>query len=425
MAKTNKNEKKEWTIMVYMAADNNLDENGADDLKKMKRAMRKAGAGRRINLIAQYDRALDGVPTKRFVITGKGSVEDDVVKEIRETNTGNPKVLIRFLRWSIKNYPARRYMVVLWNHGNGVEDDDIYFRGIDITNLKVKRSPFFRPSTKTLRELPILDANRLIGTDDHEKDFLDNVELQMVFDTIRNDRTLGLDHNIDIVLMDACLMSMVEVYFQLRNSVDLVVGAEDIGPVKGWPYVEVFSKLIDKPDIKTQALARQMVNQYMSFYADDSHVSLTQSACDLRQFESVKLAIDKLAQALLSSLSEPGFLEAFIVSHYQAQTYNEMKYVDLIDLCTVLKDKSTSQQVGAACQSTMDTLGGSGFILNSRHKGDGVEFSNGVSIYLPRARISPLYQNLDFIKQTEWGNFLSAYMEKKSRRARGVKKENV
>jgi len=32
----NSTEKKKWTIMTYMAGDNNLDQNGAEDIKEMK-----------------------------------------------------------------------------------------------------------------------------------------------------------------------------------------------------------------------------------------------------------------------------------------------------------------------------------------------------------------------------------------------------
>ena len=45
--------KKNWTIMVYLAGDNNLDSAGAVDLKEMK----QVGSNDQINVLAQFDRA--------------------------------------------------------------------------------------------------------------------------------------------------------------------------------------------------------------------------------------------------------------------------------------------------------------------------------------------------------------------------------
>lgn len=42
------------------------------------------------------------------------------------TDTGDPAVLIDFLSWGIRRYPARRYFVVIWNHGEGWDDTPMY-----------------------------------------------------------------------------------------------------------------------------------------------------------------------------------------------------------------------------------------------------------------------------------------------------------
>ena len=48
------------------------------------------------------------------------------MQNLKETNTGDPKVLADFLQWGLTEYPAKRTMVVLWNHGSGWDDTDIY-----------------------------------------------------------------------------------------------------------------------------------------------------------------------------------------------------------------------------------------------------------------------------------------------------------
>jgi hypothetical protein len=43
----------DWTVMVYLAGDNNLDGAGVADLREMK----KVGSSASVNVIAQFDRA--------------------------------------------------------------------------------------------------------------------------------------------------------------------------------------------------------------------------------------------------------------------------------------------------------------------------------------------------------------------------------
>src|SRR2546426_11275599 len=66
--------KKQWTVMVYMAGDNNLDPNGVEDLKEMK----KAGSTEALTVAAKSARAA-GTPTKRTSLTRRGKVSKNAV----------------------------------------------------------------------------------------------------------------------------------------------------------------------------------------------------------------------------------------------------------------------------------------------------------------------------------------------------------
>ena len=67
-----------------------------------------------------------------------------------------------------------------------------------------------------------------IAPDDTNKDFLDNVELKNAL--------FNVGRRIDILGMDACLMSMAEVCYQIRESVDYTVASEAEQELDGWPY---------------------------------------------------------------------------------------------------------------------------------------------------------------------------------------------
>jgi len=152
---------KQWTIMVYLAGDNNLDGAGVTDLEEMK----KVGSTDQVNILAQFDRSGANVATKRYYIRKGGTTAKDVVGNLGETNMGDPKVLENFVQWGIKTYPARRYMLVLWNHGSGWDDTDIYRVARQSLHLNVKRrGTTVVPAQGTARGAISLRRVRIVGS---------------------------------------------------------------------------------------------------------------------------------------------------------------------------------------------------------------------------------------------------------------------
>jgi cysteine peptidase C11 family protein len=78
--------------------------------------MKQVGSTTDINVVAEVDRAGATLTTKRFFLRPGGKASEDVVQDLGETNTGDPKVLESFLDWSVAQNPAEHYLLVLWNH---------------------------------------------------------------------------------------------------------------------------------------------------------------------------------------------------------------------------------------------------------------------------------------------------------------------
>jgi hypothetical protein len=103
---------------------------------------------------------------------------------------------------------------------------------------------------------------------------------------------------------------------------------------------------------------------------------------------------------------------AIIQARSRVQSYYTADYVDLVDLCGLLKEGTTNQEIRTACSSVIDAFTKNSMVVKSGYKGTDVNHSHGVSIYFPTKKISPLYAKLDFVKKTKWGSFLKAYMGK-------------
>ncbi len=416
--------KKSWTVMVYLAGDNDLDSAGAVDLDEMK----QVGSGDQLSIVAQFDRAGKGSATKRYLLRKGTTLAKDVVATLGETNMGDPKVLQDFLGWGAKSYPAEHYLVVIWNHGAGWDDENIYRsvkRGLK-RNVAYKKRPVGetvrgaagaipiahvramskRPFKRALFSTTIQQAvqKRAIAFDDQAEDFLDNIELKRVLSAAKK----AFGGKIDVLGMDACLMNMVEVAYQVRNTAQVLVGSQEVEPADGWPYHTVLRDLAKNPAMTPAELGKVIVDRYLASYKPNEGV--TQSALDLSASTKLEGAIDKLASALLKELPAEATQVAVMRARRAARSYETHDYIDLVHFCQLLRKFGANAAVQAACSGVEDTAAQS-FVLASGFRGANVSNSNGVSIYFPENAISPLYAKLDFAKNSKWNELLAGYLK--------------
>jgi Clostripain family len=174
----------QWTWLIYMAGDNNLEGAGKEDLDEMM----KVGSDSKISIVVQFD--TEENKTTRYLIE-KNNLK--VLQEMPGVNTGDPKILTDFIKWGTKNYPAKYYLVDVWNHGGGWENlpADYNWENIRASNpmrqgkIKRLRRSLFKTTIKKIHSLP--GPKRLIAMDAGSQDYLDNQELRKaIFDGLPN-----------------------------------------------------------------------------------------------------------------------------------------------------------------------------------------------------------------------------------------------
>ena len=395
--------KKPWTFMVYMAGDNSLNRAAPADLSEMK----KIGSSDKLNIIAQVDRATGGHTCQRYYLRKSTSLGADSVAKLGEIDTGNPQNLLDFISWTERTYPADRYALVLWNHGSGWDDTDVYanerYRSLRRITGRARHA-FFRTSLRRTMEKAKKDRTaRAILYDDNAKDFIDNRELTTVLASAAklNKRKL------DLLGMDACLMSMIEVGSEISPSVEYTVGSEETEPTEGWPYKAILSHLAQSPATSSRAFASAIVDDYLASYAPSDGV--TYSACDLSKTDGLVQALSSLSHALSAQLGDASLKQKLMAVRARVQHYYEADNVDLVDLCTLLAEAVADTDLAARCAAVTAAVK-SNYVFANGSKGDDVRHSNGVAIYFPTGTVSPLYAGLAFSKKTGWDKFLEAYL---------------
>jgi Clostripain family len=410
-----------WTILIYLAGDNNLELFGQRDLAELK----AVGSTEAIQVVAQFDRLSDQI-TRRYYLTRDRSLAEDVVAELPEVNTGDPAALREFIIWGMQTYPAEHTALILWNHGSGWKEDDIYAvaRQAGLAEPDLPRSlvrglhqrragrSLFTTSLQKIFSYPA--PVRAILFDDSSKDFLDNQELKTVLDAVLLDKN---GKKLDLIGFDACLMNMIEVAAQVQHACHVMVGSQEIEPADGWPYQHILAALTAQPDMSAEDLGRVIVDVYAQHYTrSPTGEPLTLAALRLQHTLPLAEAISRVADRLIARLPDSGFYNrALLPTIRRVQKFRDQQYVDLKHLSLLLAEELTDETLRAAAGEVAERLNADApesVVVAARVLGTGVQFAHGLSIYLPLLGVvSPAYAGLEFAQRCTWGAFLTVFVE--------------
>jgi hypothetical protein len=415
-------EPKQWTVLVWIAGDHDLDEFGLADIGEMKRV----GSNDDVDVVVQFDRWRDQQTgaepqTSRYHLHRDTTLEEDLVEELGETNTGDPQVAIDFFSWGIERCPADKVLAIIWNHGSGIDETDIFKRsrerGVPVVRRgapapkRVPRERARRVAASPYRRSlfwPTVERaldTRAIAIDWSARDFLDNAELRQVLEQVR-ERT---GRPIDVLGFDACLMNMIEVAYELRGLARYIVGSEETEPGDGWPYEAVVGTVANKPDAGPGEVAKELVKRYLESYAGDTGV--TQSAFDLAHAEGAAEAASRLASACVAALDGAEDYSAISKAVKNVQRFELKDFADLGDFCRRLVEGGPSDPVSAAARELLDSLTGDGGLVTAAgQKGPGVEGATGAAVYFPIVGdVTVAYDQLAYAKDTDWDELVTAY----------------
>lgn len=400
--------------MVYMAGNNSLSDAAGVDLDEM----RTVGSTKDVQ-VCTFVKLADGSGARRLIVTRGGAGEQ--AEKLGDVDSGDPQTVVNFVRWAVAAAPAERYALVLWNHGGGWRASDLlqlYSEvrgagaaksrdGLSEINVRagqgVGRS-LFSTTVKQVLSLPTR-AQRDICFDDGTGHSLDTVELGRICQLLKTE----LGQPLDLLGMDACLMSNLEVAYQVRGSVDHIVGSEDLEPGAGWPYQTILADLNERPTIDGAEFARMVVTRYIEAYQNNKgNWPVTQAAVATDGIEALSNAIDELSGALREEV-KTGWPQ--LMSAQSRAVRFQFDLLDLGTLCDGLEVSSLSPATKTAAKKVKQTLKPGAYVLAEGHLGDDVKGCAGVSAYLPAptGTVSPYYKDLEFAKKHRWHDLLRDY----------------
>ena len=371
-----------WTIMIYMAADNNLEEYAIQDINELE----QIGSTPEVSIVVQLDRS-SGYDTsngnwtgaRRYYITKDNDptrITSTLITDMGSQNMASPDTLHDFINWATTTYPTQNTMLILWDHGRG-------WRTLRTTMATVQREvkAIFVDDTSN-SEMSIGGLNQALQTSTHT----------------------------NVVVFDACLMSMLEVAYSIKDESDIMISSEDNIPATGQQYNLPLARLVNNPGLTPYEISHGIVDDYVDYNSTHYNGAFSMSAIDLTSLGSVVTASDQLAQAIIANPTDKGGIRE---AQQQAQHFDFDKnyyseYKDLYDFARLAKDNVSSDQIKNAAQGVMNSV--NAIVLYQKHSGSDAANAHGISIYISDPnRMLPEYRDLAFSSNTQWDEFLASY----------------
>jgi cysteine peptidase C11 family protein len=452
-------EKREWTLMFYLASDNPLAPGVVSQLK----AIKAAGFHKDANVIVQFDPYTQDTPTHVFDVnivkkalsdedhdigfesdnepdpwvynlfedklwgketdrTGNKSIRQRLKEkykdrdynpadssELEPTSAIEPdpkESLGHFLNFCATQYPADHYMLFILGHGLAV--------GTEVFLFDEHAQEHF---------LPLPDLRDALKT----------------FNSVSGGP-------LELVSFHSCSVSSLEVAFELAGCANYMLASQGNAFVGSWPYRQILMRIFK--DIKANPTPRQiesMLGKICDYCVHNSTDFLLAGypfqicLCNLKEIGKIGADIQRLAKALMNSLTFEEFKDSILLAHLKSQSFHQEQYTDICDFCRCLwlkpgepveaEAEVIRNDIQKACADVAKAVKKS--ILRTAFAGPEYQYAKGLSVYFPWSQ--PLddvwdnYKGYEFNHtQTEatWAKFLEAYFGKTMRDTVAKEREN-
>jgi hypothetical protein len=436
---------KEWTIMIYMAGDNNLAVDMAYAMEQIK-GVADAGVDSP-NLFVYYDGNSPAIPTlycdfsepgkPRYVRSYKVPNKLYPVTKKENENAADPRSILNFIDWCVNKVEvendgeisfgrrAEKYALIFSGHSLGFQDIGLFK---DETSGKSMNMKDFYAVL-----LGVVNTKENLEKEAKKNQWDDDVREIVT--------TVLLGQKLDILGFDSCVMGMLEVGYQFYNVAKTMIASEGSVPSAGWTYAKILGCLAreNTRKVETRDVAELFVKQFV--HSQDAYtvggVSVDMAAWDLCEFEALANSFDELSEALLACFEDEGSriyrqMERVILQvHWKCQSYMYDQNVDLGDFCELLDrecglvveelgggDVDLLKAVQEACRNVLKELQQA--VILSGFSGGSYQYSNGVSVFFPWSREAyevsrKNYESMWFAKevsrkQLSWKDFLKKYL---------------
>ena len=425
----------DWTVMVYLNGDNAP---GQVDLENASisefNELEQVGSSANLNVVVQWDRGAntDNLDTffagdaqqswttcRRYLVVrdpaqiagdpnaiepnpnpGPGySIATPLLLDLGEVDMGQEDTLVDFATWTMARFPARNYLLVLSDTGQG-----------------------WQPRSRTGRGV-IFDASTTGNSSDSNTSvYLTNDELRSAIGRIK---VANGGTNLRALALDAGGMGILEIVYQLRDEVDYVMAPWLNRPTDGFPYNTLLTRLLTNPldDTSLETVLANWAGDFVGGYGTGTQLlggsqSTAVGVYRMSQVPALKNAVDTLAQALLDDLPTlaGGVLRALVQVQTGRPTDFTATSIDLRHFATLIGNEIDDVPVDTAAANVppaVDALMVNTTFRNSFPGDLDVDNFRGIGIYFPQdvSGFDSTYSGTnDLAADTQWDELVQGML---------------
>jgi len=330
---------RKWTIMIYMAADNDLEAAAIADFNELEAV---ALNGTPITILVLLDRNPgydktngDWSDTRVFEIKTdpKGLTPTIISPRINcpelgltvntetDLNTADPLVLSSFIDFAKREYKADRYALFIWGHGTG-------WRGGVQNNV-----------------LPM--PYKAIAIDDTRNQYM----------SLPSFGKAVAGKGLSLIAFDTCYAALLEVVYQIKNDAELFVGSVGAIPSTGWDYTTLFTDFLKKPNLSVDNLGDSIQNQFSMQYSGLDYATISQ--IKLSQVDNLFTSFNNFAGTVATAITTAGVRTIVLkkilddVESYYFTTFPSDLFIDIYDFSNKIAAIRTSITTDPSWQNTI------------------------------------------------------------------------
>jgi hypothetical protein len=356
----------EWTVMVYVNAKNNLEKYGLRDLNEME----KIGSTDQVKVAVELGRIKgydssdgDWLGQRRYIIqkdSDMSKITSPVLQDIPKADMGDWKHLVEFVAWAKQNAPAKRYMLVVWNHGSGWDK---------------KRSQV------------VING---ISYDDETGNHMTTQDMASA---------LSAMGKVEVYASDACLMQMAEVAYQIKDHADYIVASEETEPADGYTYDTLLGPLVAKPGMSAQELAKLTADSYTAHYASINQ-GATQSSVKASALAKLLGMVSAWTDAVVAA-NESAVVKSARAAAQKFYYSNNKDLLHFVRLVNAGSQDAAVKAKGAELERFIkDEVISANAVTGSKYKD-----AYGLAVYIPSGYYNANYDSLAWAKDGGWAKF--------------------
>ncbi|MCR5403653.1 MAG: hypothetical protein K6E91_07535 [Butyrivibrio sp.] len=286
-----------------------------------------------------------------------------LLEEMPLQNMASGQTLSDFISWATEEYPAKKYMLVMWDHGGG-------------SQVGLIVDEFYNHACMSLT-----DFERALKR---------------------------ADVQLEAVACDCCLMATIDMALAAKDYCNYLIASEEIEPGRGTDWNAWLQYIYDVPRCSGEEVGVAVCDtaqvKYIELNDDMSTTILTQSVVDLSKMDDVSEAFDNYFKKLAEVVKSPEDFRRYMQLINYAEGYGGGRYgmIDIADMaekarrCDLISEEAIELQ-----RSVKDAV-------SYNIRGRGRSHAHGLSYY---DGLGASERELDHYARTAKSAYYLAYLD--------------